>query len=99
MEKQIINLSVSIRDRPIWVFLAIDGRYMMQILGADILAPPIIMVSMLTTVRANPRLLGALCKTVSGGGGSSGYDRMNETHLSVFHSEKYVSSAARYAFN
>ncbi len=33
------------------------------------------------------------------GGGLSGYDRMNETHLSVFHSEKRVSSAARYAFN
>ncbi len=42
-------------------------------------------------------------------GGSSGYERINETHLSVFHSvsnhargkrsRNSVSSAARYAFN
>ncbi len=57
---------------------------------------------------ADPRFLGALCK----GGveqGMSGYERMNETHLSVFHSvsnrargkrlRNSVSSAARYAFN
>ncbi len=50
--------------------------------------------------RANPRLLGALHKTVSpgggggggGGGGSSGYEWMNETHLSV-------SNAAQNTFN
>ncbi len=42
---------------------------------------------------ADPRLLGALRKTVSpvlpaggGGGGSGGVERMDETHLSVLHS-------------
>ncbi len=60
--------------------------------------------------RANPRLLWALRKTVSTWGfGSSGYERMNETLLSVFHSvsnrahgkrsRNSVSSAACYAFN
>ncbi len=62
--------------------------------------------------KADSRLLGALCKTVSTGGGlegSSGYERINEMHLSVFHSapnrargkrsRNSISSAARYAFN
>ncbi len=30
-----INLSVSIRGRLIWIFLVIDGQYMMQIFWAD----------------------------------------------------------------
>ncbi len=38
---------------------------------------------------ADPRLLGALRKTVSGGGGGV---RMDETHLSMFHS---ISNRAR----
>ncbi len=49
----------------------------------------------LLTNSADPRLLGALCKTVSGGGGGGGGGggvRMDETHLSVFHS---VSNRAR----
>ncbi len=62
--------------------------------------------------RADPRLLGVLRKTVLTRGvgvRSSGYERMNETHLSVFHSalnhahgkrsRNSVSSAARYTFN
>ncbi len=52
---------------------------------------------------ADPRLLGALCKTVSTGGVVRVV--MNETHLSVFHSisnytqETVSPSVARYAFN
>ncbi len=39
------------------------------------------------TGSADPRLLGALSKTVSPAGGAGGWDeRMDETHLSVFHS-------------
>ncbi len=49
------------------------------------------MSSMVTS--ADPRLLGALRKTVSGGGV---WLRMDETHLSVFHS---VSNRARVSRN
>ncbi len=49
---------------------------------------PIISPTVVT--RANPRLLGALCKTVSTGRGvagcSSGYKRMSETQTNAFHS-------------
>ncbi len=43
-------------------------------------------------VSADPRLLGALCKTVSPAGGRGGCWGMDETHLSVLHS---VSNRAR----
>ncbi len=50
----------------------------------------------LSTDRADHRFLGALRKTVPTGGGVggclSGYERINETHLSVFHS---ISNRAR----
>ncbi len=56
---------------------------------------------------ADPRLLGALCKTVSPAGG--GRVVSDETHLSVFHSvpncahgkrsRNSISSTARHAFN
>ncbi len=46
--------------------------------------------SYIVTHSADPRLLGALRKTVSGGGGDG--VGMDETHLSVFHS---VSNRAR----
>ncbi len=60
--------------------------------------------------RADPRLLGALRKTVSRpGGGSSDQERKNETHLSVFypalnrargkHLRNSICSVSRYAFN
>ncbi len=57
------------------------------------------------TVSADPRLLGALRKKKGGGV----VERMDETHLSVFHSvsnrahgkrsRNSISSASRYAFN
>lgn len=48
-------------------------------------------------ISANPRLLGALCKTVSWGGWGwdmSGYQRMNVTHLSVCHSRIALEESA-----
>ncbi len=62
---------------------------------------------LMCVLRADPRLLGALRKTVSTGEGRG--RGLNETHLSVFHSalncargkrsRNSISSAARYAFN
>ncbi len=54
-------------------------------------------------ISADPRLLGALRKTVAGGGGAVWDERMDEMHLSVFHSvsvsRNSISSVAWYTFN
>ncbi len=66
-------------------------------------------VGSMVKARAEPKLLGALRKTVSAGGLWIGYEWMSETYLSVFHSAPnrargkrsriIVSSVACYAFN